>query len=193
MRDISEVKTSELLELVNNSLQNGMSVNKFAESMGWGNSSVKTRLKRGGYKFNKELRIYEKIKNYNIITNTKENTILEVNKNNNIDNNTNKSTKRNINIHNFNTKKDTERNTKIINLELRLSNIEKEFNKIKSYTKNLDEKRYIINNTRETSTKSIRLYTEVKEQLDKYLKNHKDKKVIEIFSYAILEYMDKHK
>ncbi|MGL4874425.1 MAG: hypothetical protein ACRC30_07235 [Clostridium sp.] len=48
-----------------------------------------------------------------------------------------------------------------------------------------------IKNTKETTTRSIRLYKEVNEKFNKYLKKHKEKKVIDILSLAILEYINK--
>ena len=50
-----------------------------------------------------------------------------------------------------------------------------------------------IKNTKDTTTKSIRLYTEVKAELDKYIEEHKEVKVIDIVSFAILEYINKNK
>lgn len=48
-----------------------------------------------------------------------------------------------------------------------------------------------IKNTKETTTRSIRLYKEVNDKFNKYLKKHKEKKVIDILSLAILEYINK--
>lgn len=53
------------------------------------------------------------------------------------------------------------------------------------------EKNISIKNTKETTTRSIRLYKEVNDKLNKYLKKNKEKKVIDIISLAILEYMEK--
>ena len=47
-------------------------------------------------------------------------------------------------------------------------------------------------NTKDTTVKSIRLYTEVKEELDKYIAEHKEIKVIDIISNAIMEYIKRH-
>lgn len=53
------------------------------------------------------------------------------------------------------------------------------------------EKNISIKNTKETTTRSIRLYKEVNDKLNKYLKKNKEKKVIDIISLALLEYMEK--
>lgn len=202
-REISEVSTEELLNLVNKALYEGLSVNKFSEKMGWGNSSVKTRLKRGGYCYSKVLNSYVLITDSDTNNNTNKDTktITKRNINNITKINTkeimNKDTKSNTkNIINKNLEENTKKDTKEnINIEELINKIEKMDNRLSKLEKKKDIKRdkYYIENTRDTSTKSIRLYTEVKEQLEEYLSNHKEKKVIEVFSHAILEYINKYK
>ena len=189
MKDISEVVTDELLSMVNKALSNGSSVNKFSKDMGWNSSSVKTKLKRGGYGYDSSLKQYILKDKIDTNNNTKRNTKVN-------DNSTVKDTK--INTNN-NTKNSTFKNInnmdmeivlkKLDNLEKRLLNLESNKGEIRSSKRN----KHIINNTRDTSTKSIRLYKEVKEQLEEYLLKHNDKKVIEVFSYAILDYINKYK
>lgn len=48
-----------------------------------------------------------------------------------------------------------------------------------------------IQNTKETTTRSIRLYKEVNDKLNNYIKTNKEKKVIDVLSLAILEYINK--
>lgn len=186
-REISEVSTEELLNLVNNALAEGLSVNKFSEKMGWGNSSVKTRLKRSGYCYSKVLNSYVLTTNSNTNNNTK--TIIKRNINNITKINTkeiiNKDTK-------SNTKKDTKEKMNIEELINKIEEIDNRLSKLEN-KKDIKRGKYHIENTRNTSTKSIRLYTEVREQLEDYLSKHKEKKVIEVFSYAILEYINKYK
>ena len=189
MREISEVKINELLNMINEALTNGISVNKFSKDMGWNSSSVKTKLKRGGYGYDANLKKYIPKDKVNTNKNTKIDTKIKNNKDL-------KDTKININE---NTKNNMIKNTKDIDIEVvlkklgdfekRLLNLESNRNDIRRSKRN----KHIINNTRETSTKSIRLYTEVKKQLDEYLAQHNDKKVIEVFSYAILDYINKYK
>lgn len=195
--DISNIKTDDLLNMVNSALKEGISVNKFSKNNNWNSSTVKTRLKRGGYCYNTELNNYVVITKDNtnnntksnididtkdnIKNNTKENT--EYNTNNSIKNNTKKNTKKNINDN-------TNCNTEIEKLIIKLDLLEKRLSKLEN-KKEIKKGKYYIENTRDTSTKSIRLYTEVKEQLDNYLSENKDKKVIEVFSYAILDYINK--
>lgn len=201
MREISEVVTDELLYMVNKALSDGISVNKFSKDMGWNSSSVKTKLKRGGYGYNANLKKYVLKDETNINITTKSNTKSDTKISTKSVVNTNenliiKNTKKNINN---NTKKSIvkEKNNleidvlleRLDNIEKRLLNLESNRNSIRSSKIN----KYVINNTRDTSTKSIRLYTEVKEQLDEYLSKHNNKKVIEVFSYAILDYINRYK
>lgn len=191
MKDISEVVTDELLSMVNKALSNGSSVNKFSKDMGWNSSSVKTKLKRGGYGYDSSLKRYVLKDKINTNNNTKNNTKInnnstikdtKINTNNNTNDNTKNSTLKNINNMEIVLKK-------LDDIEKRLLNLESNKDEVRSSKRN----KHIINNTRDTSTKSIRLYTEVKEQLEEYLSKHNDKKVIEIFSYAILDYINKYK
>lgn len=201
MREISEVVTDELLDMVNKALSDGISVNKFSKYMGWNSSSVKTKLKRGGYGYNANLKKYvlKDNTNTNITTksgtkvNTKINTKSVVNTNDNL---IIKNTKKNINNNTKNSMEKEKNNLemdvlleRVVNIEKRLLNLESNRNSNRSSKRN----KHIINNTRDTSTKSIRLYTEVKNQLDEYLSKHNDKKVIEVFSYAILDYINRYK
>ena len=192
--DISNIKTEDLLSMVNSALKKGISVNKFSNENKWNSSTVKTRLKRSGYMFNADLKQYIKnnnINNKNLIKSTK----------NNIKNNIENDTKENIkNIIKRNIKDNTDkstkesikRNTEIEKIIIKIEQIENRLSKLENKKDNKKGK-YYIENTRDTSIKSIRLYTEVKEQLEEYLSNHKEKKVIEVFSYAILDYINKYK
>lgn len=197
MREISEVVTDELLDMVNKALSDGISVNKFSKDMGWNSSSVKTKLKRGGYGYNASLKKYvlkdKTSTNTTTKSDTKTNTKSVVKTNDNL---IIKNTKKNINNNTKNSIAKEKNNLemdvlleRLDNIEKRLLNLESNKNSIRSSKRN----KHIINNTRDTSTKSIRLYTEVKDQLDEYLSKHNDKKVIEVFSYAILDYINRYK
>lgn len=196
--DISNIKTYDLLNMVNSALKQGISVNKFSKDNGLNSSTVKTRLKRSGYMFNADLKQYIKNNNINnkpLIKSTKNN--IENDTKENIKNSIKRNTKSNIKDNtNKSIKDDIKRNTEIEKIIIKMEQIENRLLKIeskKNNIKNNSKSKHYIENTRDTSTKSIRLYTEVKEQLDEYLSNHKEKKVIEVFSYAILDYINKYK
>ena len=201
MREISEVVTSELLDMVNGALSNGISVNKFSINMGWNNSSVKTKLKRGGYRYSTSIKKYIPIDEVNS-NDTKR--IIKEKPINKPKSNSNKVTKNeSIGTANNNAKSEAKNIPKdIINLEKiieKINSIDERLNRVEDLNNketkisNRRKGKYYIENTRDTTRKGIRLYTEVKEQLDDYLLTHKDKKVIEVFSYAILDYINKYK
>lgn len=203
--DIKELGVEQLVKYINGELQKDekLSINKLCDREGVKTSTIKSRLNRNGYKFNAEERKYYKT--------TEENT------NSIIKDNINKSTKKSINNTKGNTEKKLKSNKKtpkgsskedtnkilldlmdnVKRLEDRLNNIE---NSAKDNTKKVakrNDKNTVgysnIKNTKDTTTKSIRLYTEVKEELDKYINKHKEVKVIDIVSFAILEYINKNK
>ncbi|MEG1411057.1 MAG: hypothetical protein RSB77_05945 [Bacilli bacterium] len=201
MREISEVVTSELLDMVNLALSNGISVNKFSINMGWNNSSVKTKLKRGGYRYSANIKKY--IPKEEVNSNDTKRIIKEkpINK---PKSNSNEVTKnKSIGTTNNNAKSEAENIPKdmiyLENIIEKINSIDERLNRVEDLNNketkisNRRKGKYYIENTRDTTRKGIRLYTEVKEQLDEYLLTHKDKKVIEVFSYAILDYINKYK
>lgn len=196
--EIKELSVEQLVEYINKELQKdeSLGINKLCNREGLKASTIKSRLTRNGYKYNPEERKYYKITEDNTEDNTRIDTKKKVKNDNSI-------TKRNsIQNTKGTTKKDTDKILmelieKMKKLEDRLDNIE---NDTKSNTKRITKRNTKntvgynnIKNTKDTTTKSIRLYTEVKEELDKYIEDHKEVKVIDIFSFAILEYINKNK
>ena len=76
-------------------------------------------------------------------------------------------------------------------LEKRVIELERVVSVLEGKKKKINNRVAVVN-TADTTTKSIRLYTEVKEELDKYIEEHKKIKVIDIISNAIMEYIRKH-
>lgn len=79
----------------------------------------------------------------------------------------------------------------IEDLEQRIIELERVVSVLEGKKKKINNRVTVVN-TADTTTKSIRLYTEVKEELDKYIEEHKKIKVIDIISNAIMEYIRKH-
>ncbi|ELC8426431.1 hypothetical protein QYB63_003102 [Clostridium perfringens] len=204
--EIKELSVEQLVEYINKELQKDekLGINKLCDREGLKSSTVKSRLNRNGYKYNSEERKYYKITNGNIKSNTNNDT-------NSIDKiNTKKKIKNDNSIEKIKDEKDTKDNTNIITNDILLDlmqnikRLEDRLDKIEKNTKDNTKvitKRNIknnigymnIKNTKDTTTKSIRLYTEVKAELDKYIEEHKEVKVIDIVSFAILEYINKNK
>ena len=200
--EIKKLSVEQLVEYVNNEFKKdeSLGINKLCERENLKTSTIKSRLNRNGYKYNAEERKYYKVTENNTNINTKDNTKKDTNKgseNNNLNTKEilKKDTKSNI-------KKDTDKI--IFDLVENMKRLEERLNKVEENTKNNTKhntKRITkntfgyntIKNTKATTTKNIRLYTEVKEELDKYIKEHKEVKVIDIFSFAILEYINKNK
>lgn len=201
--EIKELSVEQLVEYINKELQKDkkLGINKLCDREGLKSSTVKSRLNRNGYKYNSEERKYYKITNVNIKSNTN-NDINSIDKIN-----TKKKIKNDNSIEKIKDAKDnTNRITNDILLDLmqNIKMLEDRLDKIEKNTKDntkLITKRNIknnigymnIKNTKDTTTKSIRLYTEVKAELDKYIEEHKEVKVIDIVSFAILEYINKNK
>lgn len=204
--EIKELSVEQLVEYINKELQKDekLGINKLCDREGLKNSTVKSRLNRNGYKYNSEERKYYKNTNGNIKsnTNTDTNSIAKIN--------TKKKIKNDNSIEKIKDEKDTKDNTNIITNDILLDlmqnikRLEDRLDKIEKNTKDNTKvitKRNIknnigymnIKNTKDTTTKSIRLYTEVKSELDKYIEEHKEVKVIDIVSFAILEYINKNK
>ncbi|EJT6478472.1 hypothetical protein [Clostridium perfringens] len=204
--EIKELSVEQLVEYINKELQKDekLGINKLCDREGLKNSTVKSRLNRNGYKYNSEERKYYKNTNGNIKsnTNTDTNSIAKIN--------TKKKIKNDNSIEKIKDEKDTKDNTNIITNDILLDlmqnikRLEDRLDKIEKNTKDNTKvitKRNIknnigymnIKNTKDTTTKSIRLYTEVKAELDKYIEEHKEVKVIDIVSFAILEYINKNK
>ncbi|EOU1924447.1 hypothetical protein [Clostridium perfringens] len=208
--DIKELNVEQLVEYINKELQKDekLGINKLCDREGLKNSTVKSRLNRNGYKYNSEERKYYKNTNDNIKNNIKNNTNNDTNNIAKI--NTKKKIKNDNSIEKIKDKKDTKDNTNritndiLLDLMKNIKSLEDRLDKIEKNTKDNTKvitKRNIknnigymnIKNTKDTTTKSIRLYTEVKAELDKYIEEHKEVKVIDIFSFAILEYINKNK
>ncbi|WP_221388653.1 hypothetical protein [Clostridium perfringens] len=204
--EIKELSVEQLVEYINKELQKDekLGINKLCDREGLKNSTIKSRLNRNGYKYNSEERKYYKNTNSNIKsnTNTDANSIAKIN--------TKKKIKNDNSIEKIKDEKDTKDNTNIITNDILLDlmqNIKRLENRLDKIEKNTKDntkvitKRNIknnigymnIKNTKDTTTKSIRLYTEVKAELDKYIEEHKEVKVIDIVSFAILEYINKNK
>ena len=204
--EIKELSVEQLVEYINKELQKDekLGINKLCDREGLKNSTVKSRLNRNGYKYNSEERKYYKNTNGNIKsnTNTDTNSIAKIN--------TKKKIKNDNSIEKIKEKKDTKDNTNritndiLLDLMQNIKRLEDRLDKIEKNTKDNTKvitKRNIknkigymnIKNTKDTTTKSIRLYTEVKAELDKYIEEHKEVKVIDIVSFAILEYINKNK
>lgn len=204
--EIKELSVEQLVEYINKELQKDekLGINKLCDREGLKSSTVKSRLNRNGYKYNSEERKYYKITNSNIKSNTSDdtNSISKIN--------TKKKIKNDNSIEKIKDEKDTKDNTNIITNDILLDlmqnikRLEDRLDKIEKNTKDNTKvitKRNIknnigymnIKNTKDTTTKSIRLYTEVKAELDKYIEEHKEVKVIDIVSFAILEYINKNK
>lgn len=211
--DIKELNVEQLVEYINKELQKDekLGINKLCDREGLKNSTVKSRLNRNGYKYNSEERKYYKNTNDNIKNNIKNNTNNDTNNIARI--NTKKKIKNDNSIEKIKDKKDTKdtkdntnriTNDILLDLMKNIKSLEDRLDKIEKNTKDNTKvitKRNIknnigymnIKNTKDTTTKSIRLYTEVKAELDKYIEEHKEVKVIDIFSFAILEYINKNK
>ncbi|EPB8260183.1 hypothetical protein ACRTGY_003022 [Clostridium perfringens] len=204
--EIKELSVEQLVEYINKELQKDekLGINKLCDREGLKNSTVKSRLNRNGYKYNSEERKYYKNTNDNIKNNTNNdtNSIAKIN--------TKKKIKNDNSIEKIKDKKDTKDNTNritndiLLDLMQNIKSLEDRLDKIEKNTKDNTKvitKRNIknnigymnIKNTKDTTTKSIRLYTEVKAELDKYIEEHKEVKVIDIVSFAILEYINKNK
>ncbi|HHD2754432.1 TPA: hypothetical protein ACOTG0_003287 [Clostridium perfringens] len=208
--EIKGLSVEQLVEYINKELQKDekLGINKLCDREGLKTSTVKSRLNRNGYKYNKEERKYYKIIKDDINRNTKQIT------NNNTKINTKERLKSNKRIHKVSEKENsiydiegtTKEDTNKILLDLidHVKKLEDRLEKIESNAKDntkivtrRNAKNIVgysnITNTKDTTTKSIRLYTEVKEELDKYINEHKEVKVIDIVSFAILEYINKNK
>lgn len=204
--EIKGLSVEQLVDYINKELQKDekLGINKLCDREGLKNSTVKSRLNRNGYKYNSEERKYYKITNSNSKSNTNSDT------NNIAKINTKKKIKNDNSIEKIKDEKDTKDNTNIITNDILLDlmqNIKRLENRLDKIEKNTKDntkvitKRNIknnigymnIKNTKDTTTKSIRLYTEVKAELDKYIEEHKEVKVIDIVSFAILEYINKNK
>lgn len=207
--EIKELSVEQLVEYINKELQKDekLGINKLCDREGLKNSTVKSRLNRNGYKYNSEERKYYKNTNDNIKNNTNNDT------NNIAKINTKKKIKNDNSIEKIKDKKDTKdtkdntnriTNDILLDLMKNIKSLEDRLDKIEKNTKDNTKvitKRNIknnigymnIKNTKDTTTKSIRLYTEVKAELDKYIEEHKEVKVIDIVSFAILEYINKNK
>ncbi|HBI6887363.1 hypothetical protein [Clostridium perfringens] len=204
--EIKGLSVEQLVDYINKELQKDekLGINKLCDREGLKNSTVKSRLNRNGYKYNSEERKYYKITNSNSKSNTNSdtNSIAKIN--------TKKKIKNDNSIEKIKDEKDTKDNTNIITNDILLDlmqNIKRLENRLDKIEKNTKDntkvitKRNIknnigymnIKNTKDTTTKSIRLYTEVKAELDKYIEEHKEVKVIDIVSFAILEYINKNK
>ncbi|MDM0825072.1 hypothetical protein [Clostridium perfringens] len=204
--EIKGLSVEQLVDYINKELQKDekLGINKLCDREGLKNSTVKSRLNRNGYKYNSEERKYHKITNSNSKRNTNNdtNSIAKIN--------TKKKIKNDNSIEKIKDEKDTKDNTNIITNDILLDlmqNIKRLENRLDKIEKNTKDntkvitKRNIknnigymnIKNTKDTTTKSIRLYTEVKAELDKYIEEHKEVKVIDIVSFAILEYINKNK
>ncbi|EDT25460.1 hypothetical protein [Clostridium perfringens] len=204
--EIKGLSVEQLVDYINKELQKDekLGINKLCDREGLKNSTVKSRLNRNGYKYNSEERKYYKITNSNV----KRNTNSDVNSIDNI--NTKKKIKNDNSIEKIKDEKYTKDNTNkitndiLLDLMQNIKRLEDRLDKIEKNTKDNTKvitKRNIknnigymnIKNTKDTTTKSIRLYTEVKAELDKYIEEHKEVKVIDIVSFAILEYINKNK
>ena len=204
--EIKGLSVEQLVDYINKELQKDekLGINKLCDREGLKNSTVKSRLNRNGYKYNSEERKYYKITNSNSKSNTNNdtNSIAKIN--------TKKKIKNDNSIEKIKDEKDTKDNTNIITNDILLDlmqNIKRLENRLDKIEKNTKDntkvitKRNIknnigymnIKNTKDTTTKSIRLNTEVKAELDKYIEEHKEVKVIDIVSFAILEYINKNK
>lgn len=204
--EIKGLSVEQLVDYINKELQKDekLGINKLCDREGLKNSTVKSRLNRNGYKYNSEERKYYKITNSNSKSNTNNdtNSIAKIN--------TKKKIKNDNSIEKIKDKKDTKDNTNritndiLLDLMQNIKSLEDRLDKIEKNTKDNTKvitKRNIknnigymnIKNTKDTTTKSIRLYTEVKAELDKYIEEHKEVKVIDIVSFAILEYINKNK
>lgn len=208
--EIKGLSVEQLVDYINKELQKDekLGINKLCDREGLKNSTVKSRLNRNGYKYNSEERKYYKITNSNSKSNTNNDTNNDTNSIAKI--NTKKKIKNDNSIEKIKDEKDTKDNTNIITNDILLDlmqNIKRLENRLDKIEKNTKDntkvitKRNIknnigymnIKNTKDTTTKSIRLYTEVKAELDKYIEEHKEVKVIDIVSFAILEYINKNK
>lgn len=215
--NITELNIEQVADLINNALKEnkGVSVNKICDTLGIKRSTLKSRISRGGYSFNVDKNRYELIitrerlkRNTNKTTEdtAKGSTIKTTDKateystkdkeHNVIDNTTNKTIKH---IAEHTTIKtidgDTEGST-IQTTETKLT-IEERVTALERAVKMLEgkgrkSKGITITNTKETTVKSIRIYTEVKKRLDQYIADHKEIKVIDIMSSAIIEYIKKY-
>lgn len=200
--EIKGLSVEQLVDYINKELQKDekLGINKLCDREGLKNSTVKSRLNRNGYKYNSEERKYYKITNSNSKSNTNNdtNSIAKIN--------TKKKIKNDNSIEKIKDEKDTKDNTNIITNDILLDlmqnikRLENRLDKIEKNTKVITKRNiknnigYMnIKNTKDTTTKSIRLYTEVKAELDKYIEEHKEVKVIDIVSFAILEYINKNK
>lgn len=204
--EIKGLSVEQLVDYINKELQKDekLGINKLCDREGLKNSTVKSRLNRNGYKYNSEERKYYKITNSNIKSSTNDdtNSISKIN--------TKKKIKNDNSIEKIKDEKDTKDNTNritndiLLDLMQNIKSLEDRLDKIEKNTKDNTKvitKRNIknnigymnIKNTKDTTTKSIRLYTEVKAELDKYIEEHKEVKVIDIVSFAILEYINKNK
>lgn len=204
--EIKGLSVEQLVDYINKELQKDekLGINKLCDREGLKNSTVKSRLNRNGYKYNSEERKYYKITNSNVKRNTNSdvNSIAKIN--------AKKKIKNDNSIEKIKDEKDTKDNTNritndiLLDLMQNIKRLEDRLDKIEKNTKDNTKvitKRNIknnigymnIKNTKDTTTKSIRLYTEVKAELDKYIEEHKEVKVIDIVSFAILEYINKNK
>lgn len=169
------IEGMKLLNAVNEALKNNISVSNFCASKGLKKSYVRITLNKLGFFYDDSLKAYVKDTKSNTENTTTTDTSI---------------------ASNGNTKKKTKDNTEIEELKKRIQALEDKFKLMEcNYTtaSKRSSRKHYIDNRRDTSTKNIRLYTEVKNRFDEYIKNHKDKKVIEIFSYALMDYMDKYK
>lgn len=173
--DNKSIEGMKLLNAVNEALKNNISVSNFCASKGLKKSYVRITLNKLGYFYDDSLKAYVKDTKSNTENTTATDTSI---------------------ASNGNTKKKTKDNTELEELKKRIQALEDKFKLMEcnyTTTSKRSRRKHYIDNRRDTSTKNIRLYTEVKNRFDEYIKKHKDKKVIEIFSYALMDYMDKYK
>lgn len=198
--NITDMSIEEVAELINTALQEnkGVSVNKICDTLRIKRSTLKSRLTRGGYSFNANHNRYE-------VGTTEENTNITTGNITNKDiEHTTESKKCVTGVAKGSSTKNATRHTTVntiqritehttknkLTIEERILALERAVEMLKGKSQKV--KGITITNTKDTTVKSIRLYAEVKEELDKYIAEHKEIKVIDIISNAILEYIKRH-
>ncbi len=177
--DLKYINTSKLVEIINSELKknNSISVNKICQELGISRRTVSSRLSRGNYIFDKELRVYRK---KGIMVKDSSNIIQKYNKSISDD--------EKIKL----TKEELNDIKEIIALKDDLRAIIQEYNKSISDSRNIlkiDSNKF----NGDIKTRLIKTYSNINSEWIEFCKEYKEYKQQDLYSMALLEFMEKYK
>lgn len=177
--DLKYIDTSKLVEIINSELKknNSISVNKICQELGVSRRTVSSRLSRGNYIFDKELRVYRK---KGIMVKDNSSIIQKYNES--------MSNDEIIKL----TKEELKDIKDIIALKEDLRVIIQEYNKSISDGKNtlkIDSNKF----SGDIKTRLIKTYSNINLEWIKFCKEYKEYKQQDLYSMALLEFINKYK